>query len=258
MKPISRFKFNQAESPVYKYGQGEAVILVLHGWGSSINSWHSLLTKIDPALYTSYFLELPGFGSSAKPIKAWKVDDYANLVRAFMDSLDVKPEYLLVHSFGGRLALKLLLDKQQSIKKAIFVGAAGIKPQLSKFQKLSQKIAPYFKKVKHNKYFARPYRFLQKILYKMLGAGDYLKVEGVMRKTFLNVIEEDLSPNLEKVCIPVRLVWGDQDSYTPLWMGNLMHQKIKNSELIVIEDGKHGLHLQNPEIIVQNIHEFFS
>ena len=148
MKPIDRFKYNQAESPVYKYGSGHKVVLFLHGWGSSINSWQSLLSQINKAEFTAYFLELPGFGDSKTPIKAWKVDDYANMVSAFMDTLEVKPDYLVVHSFGGRLALKLLVNQNNIFKKAIFIGAAGIKPELTKFQKLTKLVAPYFKTLK--------------------------------------------------------------------------------------------------------------
>jgi pimeloyl-ACP methyl ester carboxylesterase len=252
------FTFNHATSPVYKFGQGPKQLLVLHGWGSSIKSWKPLLKQIPEQEFTSYFLELPGFGESKEPNKGWSVSDYLAFVKQFLHSQDLSPEYLLVHSFGGRIAIKWLSEKDQPFQKAIFLGAAGIKPKLSQFQKFSKAVAPHFKRFSKIKFVNPAYKLLKKLIYKLNGSGDYIKVKGVMKKTFLHVIEEDLTHLLDKIKVPVRLIWGENDSYTPLWMGNLMKMKIKNSEIIVIPEGKHGLHLQNQDVILHSVNEFLT
>lgn len=258
MKEKFNFSYNHASSPVYKFGTGQSNLLVLHGWGSSIKSWNPLLQTINPDQFTVYFLEMPGFGESKEPNKGWFVSDYLAFIKQFLVEFSIKPEYLLVHSFGGRIAIKWLSEKDCPIKKAIFMGAAGIKPELNKFQKFTKKIAPYFKKLSKIKFLAPVYKVVQKLIYRLNGSGDYLKVKGVMKKTFLNVIDEDLTPLLSKINVPVRLIWGDNDSYTPLWMGNLMNQKIPNSEIFIIPDARHGLHLQNADVILHHINEFFN
>lgn len=258
MNEHNSFTYDHATSPVYTFGSGPNCILVLHGWGSSIKSWEQLLNKIDTALYTVYFLELPGFGKSKEPNRGWHVEDYLTFVKKFVDTLKIKPDYLLVHSFGARIATKWLSQDTNAFKKAIYVGAAGIKPKLTFFQKFSKNVSPYFSKLSKLKGFSKTYKLCQKLLYKLLGSGDYLNVKGVMKSTFVNVIDEDLTNLLPKIKIPILLIWGEKDSYTPLWMGNLMQQKMQNADLLVIPDGKHGLHLQNPDLIIENIYQFFN
>lgn len=253
------FTFNQATSPVYKFGSGPKGILVLHGWGSSIKSWSNLLTQFDPQKFTTYFLELPGFGESTEPNTAWNVDNYVSFVEKFVSELPTPPAYLLVHSFGGRLAIKwLALKSNHSFTKAIFIGAAGIKPRLNFRQKITQTVAPFFKSFAKIPGFKKFYNFVRRLVYKFIGSSDYLNVEGTMKNTFINVIGEDLRGLLNQIKIPVRLIWGKHDSFTPLWMGQVMKNSIKNSELIVLDDAKHGLHLQKPEVLVQNVADFFN
>jgi pimeloyl-ACP methyl ester carboxylesterase len=254
----NQYTFNNATSPVFKFGKGPKTILVLHGWGSRISSWHQLLDSIDKNQFTTYFLELPGFGDSKHPIKAWDVDTYLSFVKHFASENKIQVDYLLVHSFGARIATKWLVESDNTIKKAIYIGAAGIKPQLSKFKRIVKKVSPKLKKLFNKKAFAPIYIFFQNIIYKLTDSGDYLKVKGAMKQTFVNVIEEDLSDLLPEINRPVLLVWGEEDTYTPLWMGNIMHQKIPDSRINVIPNVRHGLHIQCPEVIVENINEFFN
>lgn len=254
----NRFTYNNASSPIYKFGKGPKTIVVLHGWGSSINSWKPLLSKVSKTQFTTYFLELPGFGEAKPPTKAWTVSDYANFVSAFIKQIKSDTTYLVVHSFGGRIATDILSSNKAQIKKAIYIGAAGIKPKLNWFQKFTKKFSKNFKNISQKAFLKPIFNFVRILIYKIHRSKDYLKVSGVMKQTFINVIEKDYSAELQKINIPVRLIWGENDSYTPLWMGNLMHQKIPNSDIVVIPDGKHGIHMQNPEVILNHINEFFT
>jgi pimeloyl-ACP methyl ester carboxylesterase len=252
------FTYNNAASPIFKFGNGKKTILVLHGWGSSIKSWQSLLESVSDVQFTTYFLELPGFGNSKPPTKPWQVSDYANFISAFVKQIKPNHLYLVVHSFGARIATDILSTNKVKVEKAIYIGAAGIKPKLNLFQKFSKKFSKYFKVIADRPFFRPIFNVLRIIVYKLHRSGDYLKVSGVMKQTFLKVIEKDYSKDLENIEIPVRLIWGENDSYTQLWMGNLMNQQIPNSEIIIIPDGKHGIHLQNPDVVLQNIHDFFT
>ncbi len=233
----------------YTIGTGSKHVLVLHGWNSSIKSWEDFFDKADKENFTFYFPELPGFGDSAPPTEPIGVAEYVKFAQEFMKSLDKKPEYLLVHSFGGRIALKWLAEGHE-FKKAIFVGAAGIKPELPMYKKVVQKLSPAFR-------FLRKLPVIRKFAYKMLGATDYLEAEGVMRETFKRVISEDLSHNLRNVNIPVHLVWGRGDTYTPLWMAKQMKNEIPGAKLTILDEARHGVHMQTPEKLATIVAEFF-
>lgn len=248
-----KFTYQNTSSPVFKFGQGKSILLVLHGWGSSIKSWQNLLEKIDPKKFTTYFLELPGFGDASLPSTAWGVDEYLDFIKQFLTHYKIKPKYLLIHSFGGRIAIKWLNEKDCPIKKAIFLGAAGVKPKLNIFQKFTKKFSPSFKFFTRHKLF-RPIR---KLIYKLLGGLDYLNAPPVMQKTLIKALEEDLTPLLVTIKIPVHLIWGKHDTYTPLWMGKTMKEMIPSATIITLENAKHGIHLTHPEVVLEQIDSFF-
>ena len=59
-------------------GQGP-VVLILHGWRSSLNTWETVQKILANMGYKVYLLDLPGFGKSDSPPKPWKVSDYTHL-----------------------------------------------------------------------------------------------------------------------------------------------------------------------------------
>ena len=61
----------------------------------------------------------------------------------------------------------------------------------------------------------------------MAGSADYLRADQ-MKQIFLNTINEDLSSEVSKITQPSLLIWGKNDTETPLADANLMLSKLKN------------------------------
>ncbi len=244
-------KVDKVKISFFKFGNGPQKILILHGFGSSIKSWKKLITKFDPTKFTLYFPELPGFGQSEHPPKPWEVKDYTKFVQALIKQENLDLNFLICHSFGGRISIQLL-TQDNNFQKAIFIAAAGIRPKLTFVQKLANKVGPILKPIKGFK----PVQILLKNLRKLIGAGDYNKVQGTMKQTFINVVNTDLSESLPKIKTPVQLIWGDQDTLTPIYMGQKMKESIPNSELTIYQGKKHGLHLTDPARLHKDITSF--
>jgi pimeloyl-ACP methyl ester carboxylesterase len=218
-----------------------------HGWGGSKESWEDLMGQLDGLDRQMIALDFPGFGESDLPGKAWSVEDYYKFVENFIvkGNFDLKNGFdLVVHSFGGRVALKMFEHEALSKKldHLILIAAAGIKPRVTTKKKLFKLLAGVGKKIFSLPVLKHLAAGMKKLLYKLAGSRDYLKSEGVMRETFLKVIEEDLSENLGKINKPTLIVWGDQDGYVPVADAELMDARIENSELKIIKGGKHGIH----------------
>src|SRR5690625_6566184 len=106
IKTVSNsFYFNGLPVAWKKAGSGKP-LLILHGWGSSSRVMVPLASHLND-IRTTCLIDLPGHGSSVEPPDAWSIDDYAEMTAAFIESLDAERVDLLVHSFGGRVALKL-------------------------------------------------------------------------------------------------------------------------------------------------------
>ncbi|MGL5831187.1 MAG: alpha/beta fold hydrolase [Candidatus Altimarinota bacterium] len=247
-KPISKLfaEVDGLKIAYQKAGQGKPLFF-WHGWGGSKESWNDLMGQLKGLDREMVAIDFPGFGDSDLPKKAWGVEDYYLLMEHFIKegNFDLKNGFdLAVHSFGGRVALKMFEYEYLSKKldHLILIAAAGIKPRMTVKRKLLGMMAGVGKVVFGLPVLKSLAGGLKKVLYKLAGSSDYLKTEGVMRETFLKVIDEDLSQNLSKINQPTLIIWGDQDSYVPLDDAKLMEAKIEGSELKVIKGGRHGIH----------------
>ncbi len=75
--------------------------------------------------------------------------------------------------------------------------------------------------------------------YKKFGSNDYKASQGIMRQTMVKVINDNLSDLLSNIKASTLLVWGENDEDTPLYMGKLMEEKIKDSGLIILKNAGH-------------------
>ena len=214
-------------------GEGKP-LLILHGWGSSSEKWQKIGELLVQKGMRVIIPDLPGFGKSEEPQKAWNLDDYCDFVEEFIKILNLDKFYLLGHSFGGSLAVKFSLQHPEKVAKLFLVSAACVRKKSLK-NKLFKFISRFFK--------IKPL-FLRKFFYRK---SDYLSVRGVMKETYLKVIEEDLSDVLEKVKIPTMIIWGAKDKITPIKQAKLIKIKIRNSELKIIPNIGHSSHLEAPE-----------
>ena len=76
------------------------------------------------------------------------------------------------------------------------------------------------------------------------GSADYNALDDEMKKTFVKVISQDLRPMLKEINASVLLVWGENDTETPLWMGQIMENEIKDAGLVVFENDDHFAYLR--------------
>ncbi|MCQ2454207.1 MAG: alpha/beta hydrolase, partial [Clostridia bacterium] len=65
-----------------------------------------------------------------------------------------------------------------------------------------------------------------------------------MKKTFVKVVNEDLSPLLPQIQASTLLVFGENDTDTPLWMGQRMEKEIPDAGLVVFENDDHFAYLR--------------
>ena len=72
---------------------------------------------------------------------------------------------------------------------------------------------------------------------------DYKALTPSMRATFNRVLRQDMTECLPRIKASTLLVWGEDDTATPLWMGQEMEKCIKGSALIVLENAGHFAYL---------------
>jgi pimeloyl-ACP methyl ester carboxylesterase len=219
-----------------RIGHGKPV-LILHGWGCCIETMRSVANFIAAIGYEAVLLDYPGHGKSGQLEEPWGVPEFAELTERFIEEQGLKGCDVLCHSFGGRVAIWLSAKDPEIFGRLIFTGAAGIRPK---------RTLKYYVKV----YGYKAGKKLSKIgwLDKLMGlsesvsnsgSAEYRALSGVMRVTFVKVVNLDLAPLLKKIRNETLLIWGSCDRDTPLYMAKRMEKDIKNSGLAVIEGAGH-------------------
>ncbi len=220
-----------------RQGQGRPV-LILHGWGASIEAVRPIMNCMAQLGYEAIAIDFPGFGETREPSEAWGVPEYAAMTKAFIEALGIRGCDLICHSFGGRVTILLASEDKTLFSRLVLVDAAGVKPKRG---------ARYYVRVYAFKALKRLAKigFIDSIFHisekqKNAGSADYraLKTD-VMRDTFKRVVNLDLTDRLSRIENETLLVWGDQDTATPLYQAKVMEKYIKNAGLAVLEGAGH-------------------
>ncbi len=230
-----------------QYGQGDRQILLLHGWGCSIQHFEPIARDLARDYHLTV-IDFPAHGQSSNPPEPWGVGDFAACTRELVERLGIAPCDIIAHSFGGRVALHLAANQPQLVRRLVLTGCAGIKKPQTEEQK---------KRSEHYQKLKRLYQGIEKIkplegmahkglkaLQQKYGSADYNALSDEMKKTFVKVISEDLSPLLPRVQASTLLVWGEKDQDTPLWMGQKMEKEIPDAGLVVFENDDHFAYLR--------------
>jgi len=226
-----------------KYGNHKKSIIILPGWGDTRKTFNYMIDFLS-IYFNVYILDYPSFGNSPIPNYDLTIYDYTLLIHEWIKSLNIKNPILIGHSFGGRIITTLTGYYHFEYNNIIYLNSAGIKPKT----KLKTKIYKFLKKLK----LFLPKKYKQKylnFLFNKFASIDYKELNNNMYQTFKNIINEDLKYYLKDIKAKVLIIWGKNDTSTPLKDAIIMHQEIDNSELIVLDHATHFSYLEYPILI---------
>ena len=186
-----------------------------------------------------------GQGKSAKLAAPFSVDDYAKWTGELLKVLAVKKPYIIAHSFGARVAVKMCSQGGQVCDKLLLVGAAGVILKRGLKYKIKVKTYRFIKK------------FAPKFAEKRFGSAEYKTLSPIMRESYKKIVNEDLRADAAKIECPVLLVCGDRDTTTPIKEAQAYLQVLKRGKLQTISGG-HFAFLENPLPFNLIAEEFFS
>lgn len=225
-----------------------STILFLHGWGASAASFESLIEHLPS--YRCVAISFPGFGGSERPPQPWGVMEYAQFLQNFLAKHAIEPDYVVAHSFGGRVVIKSLATELIRPKKLVLIAAAGVAKKSIRTRVLGvvAKVAKVLTSIP-------PLTLLREQLKRLVASRDYASA-GAMRETFLKVINENLEQDAAQISIPTLLLWGEQDTQTPLSEARTLQACIQNTQLVVKPGAGHFIHEEYPDYVAKHIKDF--
>lgn len=210
---------------VTERGLGDPILL-LHGYLSCKESFYYQLAALESAGYRAVAPDMPSFGASDKTEEPWSVGDYAEWLYSFIEVKNLYGAHILAHSFGARVAFKLLAGENDIAGKLIITGGAGL---------VKPRSAAYMRQVKR---YRRIKKLFPRYAEKHFGSSEYRTLPPVMRESYKLIVNEDLRDFAAKIKNPTLLIYGRQDGVTPLAEeGAEFNRLIGGSRLRAIDGG---------------------
>lgn len=249
-------------------------ILLIHGFGASTYTWR----HIAPDLARDYrviAVDMKGFGQSDKPFDdGYSVFDQADLLAQLIEDLDLRDLTIVGHSFGGGVALVLVLDKDERLKgrisKLVLLDSIAYPQDIPMFFRMlnmplvshlgvrmvppsvQTRIALQIAYLDNSKIedeevetYAAPLR---------TAAGKHAIIHSA-RQIVPEGIEE-LSRRYKTIEQPTLIVWCDHDRIVPLDVGLKLRRTLPNSTLRLVEECGHMPQEEQPEATLGLLRDF--
>ncbi len=230
-------------------------VLLLHGWGSSAR----LMAPIAEALadrYRVFNVDLPGHGLTPLPPEPWGVAEHAALMTELIRKRIGQPVVLIGHSNGGRIGLYLASEPDGAVllRALVLISPSGMRPRRpwhyyvratlarllkAPFQLLPQPLRePALDWLRHT------------IVWKALGSSDYCRLEGVMRETFVRIVNTYVEDRLDRIRMPVLVFWGERDRAVGRAQMERLVQALPDAGLVVLKNAGHYGYLDDPDTFI--------
>lgn len=245
-------------------GSGKPVVLI-HGWPLSGRSWEKQVPALVEAGHRVITYDRRGFGQSSQTWNGYEYDTFANDLNKLLVHLDLRDVTLVGFSMGGgEVARYIGTYGTERIAKAVLAGAVppylyksednpdggfddeaikglqeGVKTDRLAF--LDNFTTNFFAAGDRTDLVSEEFRLHNRDIAAFASPKGTLDCIGAFSKT-------DFRADLDKFDVPTLIIHGDSDAIVPIeFSGQKAHERISNSQLVVIKGGPHGLNVTHAE-----------
>jgi pimeloyl-ACP methyl ester carboxylesterase len=225
-------------------------LLLIHGAGGSHLDWPPELRNMNSA--DVYAMDLPGHGRSEPP-GCSSISDYAEFVRAFIESIDVAKIILIGHSMGGAIVQQIGLDPPAPVLGLVLV-ASGARLRVA--PEILEGVIPEFEKtadlIAEVAWSETTPDRLKQVGKRMLLTCDPTTVYG----DYVACNDFDLMNDLQELRLPTLVVCGTEDRLTPMKYGRFLAEQLPNARMETIAGAGHMVMLEQPAAVATSIEVF--
>ena len=243
-------------------------LLMVHGVGSSIETWGDIPDRLSSAGLPFVALDLLGHGSSSMGHGDFSLGAHANTIRDLMDHLGLDRVHLVGHSLGGGISLQFAYQYPDRVTSMTLVSSGGLGPDLG--ASLRAATLPgadlALRTAGHPRVLglaARTDRVLGQFGKQrpILGTTARRRLESLRdqgrRAAFLATLRSVVGPEGQRVSAVsqlttldprrVLIVWGELDPMVPIRHGRDAHNQLPGSKFVEIAGAGHHPHTDDEE-----------
>ncbi len=245
IKQVEKFKFVEE-------GDGEPLIL-LHGLFGALSNFRDLIeyfkhhNKVIVPLLPLFDLDL----------LHTTVGGLEKFVYKFIEHRDYKNVHLLGNSLGGHVALLHVLKHPARIRSVILTGSSGLFETGMGDSYPKRGDYEYIKK-KTELTFYDPATVTKELVDEVYGiVNNRIKAIKVISLA-KSAIRNNLGEELNQIKQPTLLIWGNNDTITPPFVGREFQRLIPRSELHFVDKCGHAPMMEVPEEFNRILHKFLT
>lgn len=272
-------KFIQIDNYKIAYideGEGDKIILFLHGLGSYIPAWKFIIKELKK-YFRCIAIDLPGFGKSDKKIHSGSMEFYAGVVYRLIHSIGIDKVSLVGHSMGGQIAINCVLNFPKLIDKLILIAPAGFerfsKEEIQIIKNITKPenfLTTDRKQIKSN-YELSFYKFPEEAQFliedriKISEDYEFYKYCVAISNSIAAMIEQPIFEQLKNINQKTLVIFGKNDSLIP---NKYLHKttteeiakegtaQISSAELKLLSDCGHYVQIEKHKEAIEAIKNF--
>lgn len=232
-------------------GAGPALVF-LHGGLADHREWDRQLELADEYCVVAW--DTPGCGASPDPPASFRMQDYADTLAGFIESLGLGRAHIVGLSFGAALALELYRRAphlpRTLVLASAYAGWAGSLPAAD----VAERLADGLRTLEQS-----PGCLAESLLPSLVADGASPEVVERVAATMSGIHPEgartmlqamagcDLNDVLPTIAVPTLLLHGERDMRAPLYVAEELHAAIPGASLAVLPGVGHQCNIEAPE-----------
>lgn len=222
-------------------GQGETLML-LHGLFGALSNFKDLIEYFKK----THKVVVPMLPLLDMDLLHTSVSGLQKYVNRFIEHRKYDNIHLMGNSLGGHVALVQALKRPEKIKSLILTGSSGLfeNGMGDTYPKRGDK---EYIRTKTALTFYDPALATEELVNEVFEiTNNRLKAIKIIALA-KSAIRNNLGDELNKIKIPTCLIWGNNDTITPPFVGEEFHKLMPNSELHFIDKCGHAPMMEVPE-----------
>ena len=246
-------------------GSREPAVLLIHGLGDEADTWRHLIEPLS-SRWRVIAPDLPGFGRSEKPVRAYTLEFLQSCLFELLERLSIQQVILVGHSMGGMLAQSMALEQPGMVKGLVLIDGGllvqtqRLNPQLlislipgigewhyTKLRKDPQAayatLSAYYDDIKKLPQNERD--FLYKRVNQRVWSDDQRRAYfSTLRSMAASVprMQKGLREQLAGLKTATLILWGEKDLINPLENGDVLVHAQPSAQLEIIPEAGHMPH----------------